>query len=300
MIISIVGAGALGKTYGGLLAQQHEVHYLMRSEYAQVKREGGFTLVFPPPQNSMQIEAPLLHQDAKTLPPSDLVIISTKTTANHELGALLGHCIKENTLVLVIQNGIGNEEWISQLVPHNPLICGVSSMKATRLENNTVEIAYIAELRLAPFQAATEKQCEIIEQAFAATSPAIPVKAYQSYKEIRWRKLIWNVPFSALSIIYQQDTQVLATRQPYVSIVRALMNEVADIAKADGVTISQEHMAKMLEATQKSGPYYPSMYFDSIQGKPIEKEYIIDNVLALARQYHIETPMLNLIQTNLN
>jgi len=42
------------------------------------------------------------------------------------------------------------------------------------------------------------------------------------------------------------------------------------------------------------------MYFDSLQGKPIEKEYIIDNVLVLARQYHIETPMLNLIQTNLH
>lgn len=300
MIISIIGAGALGKTYGGLLAQHHEVHYLVRSEYEQIKHDHGFTLAFQHPEQVLHIKNPLIYQEAKMLPASDLVMISTKTTANHEIELLLSHCLKENTIVLIIQNGIGNEEWISQFTPKNPVICGVSSMKAQRLDNNTVDIAYIAELRISPFSVANQMHCEIIQNSFQATLPSVPVKIFQNYKEIRWRKLMWSVPFAALSIIYRQDTQTLATSQPYVSIVQALMNEVADIAHAEGIPMTQEYMTKMLEVTRKAGKYYPSMYYDYIQGKPIEKEYIIDNVLALARQHQLNTPMLNLIESHLD
>ncbi len=299
MIISIIGAGALGKTYGGLLAPHHDVHYLLRSEYAQIHRQQAFDLYFKDQDKQLTIEHPKLHQTAQTLPPSDLVIITAKSTENAQIASLLTSCLAEKSVVLIIQNGIGNEEWISQFTQGCQVVCGVSTMGAHRIEGCAVEIEYIGELRVAPFKTADRTGCDFIQTAFQGSMPQVPVRFFDNYKEIRWRKLMWNVPFSSLAIIYQQDTQKLATNQPFVSIVQSLMRELQDVAKADGVILTQEYIFKMLDATRTAGSYYPSMYYDYVQGKPIEKEYIIDNVLRVARVYQLNTPMLNLIESHL-
>ena len=299
MIISIIGSGAIGKTYGGLLSLANiEVHYLMRSEYDAIKKSGYFNLQFQDPVQTIRIEQPLIHDNPLTLPPSDLVIIALKTTFNHEIASLLTNCLKPNTTVLIIQNGIGNEEWISGFTGSCPLICGISTVGAYRVDPITVDIAFLGDLKLAPYQIKDLDTCKLLAETLSGALNK-PVVVSNSYKEIRWHKLLWNVPFASLSIIYDKDTQTLASMQPFVSIVRNLINEVIEVAAADGVKITNAYSEKMLTATQKVKNYYPSMYRDYVQGKAIEKEYIIDNVLKIARKHDINTPMLNLIESNL-
>lgn len=299
MIVSILGAGAIGKTYGGLLSLVNiEVHYLMRSEYADIKKSGYFNLQIQDPLQTIRIEQPIIHIDPLTLPPSDLVIIALKTTFNHEISLLLKNCLKPNTTVLIIQNGIGNEEWISGFTGNCPLICGISTVGAYRVEPLTVEIAFLGDLKIAPYRMKDLDTCNALaETLFGALKK--PVVVHNNYKEIRWYKLLWNVPFASLSIIYNKNTETLASTQPYVSIVRNIINEVIEVAAADGVKITNDYSEKMLLASQKTKNYYPSMYRDYVEGKAIEKEYIIDNVLKIARKYDIRTPMLNLIESNL-
>ncbi|MBI2792477.1 MAG: ketopantoate reductase family protein [Gammaproteobacteria bacterium] len=299
MRISIIGAGALGKTYGGLLSLlNHDVHYLMRSEYVQTKTTGYFNLHFIEQQKIIKIENPQVYQSATDLPPSDLVIISLKTTENKNIAALLTSCLSTQSIIVILQNGIGNEEWISKFTGNCPIITGVSTTGAYREESSTVMIPFLGELRLAPFAKQYKSDCEKVAELFQQ-STMIPVRIYDNYKEIRWLKLLWNVPFASLSVIYSKDTQTIASNQPYATIANSLIDEVRDIAKSEGVEISKEYVAKMLEMTKKVKNYFPSMYQDYVQGKPIEKEYIIDNVLAIARSHDVRTPMLNLIASHL-
>lgn len=299
MIISIIGSGALGKIYGGLLAKaDNQVHFLMRSEYDAIKSSQYFNLSFIDPQQIVRIENPILHDQAKSLPISDLVIIALKTTENTHVASLLSGCLKEDTMVLVIQNGIGNEEWISRFTGKSPLICGISTVGAYRADPLTVDIAFMGDLKIAPYQIKDLELCKSLSLPLS-TALKQPVQVYDNYKEIRWHKLLWNIPFASLSIIYDKTTNILASTQPYATIVRNVMSEVVEIAASDGVKISQEYIEKMLAATQKSKNYYPSMYRDYVEGKAIEKEYFIDNVLAIAKKHDIKTPMLNLIESKL-
>lgn len=299
MIISIIGSGALGKIYGGLLAKaDNQVHFLMRSEYDAIKSSQYFNLSFIDPQQIVRIENPILHDQAKSLPISDLVIIALKTTENTHVASLLSGCLKEDTMVLVIQNGIGNEEWISRFTGKSPLICGISTVGAYRADPLTVDIAFMGDLKIAPYQIKDLELCKSLSLPLS-TALKQPVQVYDNYKEIRWHKLLWNIPFASLSIIYDKTTNILASTQPYATIVRNVMSEVVEIAASDGVKISQEYIEKMLAATQKSKNYYPSMYRDYVEGKAIEKEYFIDNVLAITKKHDIKTPMLNLIESKL-
>ncbi len=300
MIISVIGAGALGKSYGGLLAlSHHEVHYLVRSEYEAIQKKGFFSLEFKNTNETLKIKQPRLYTKASELPPSDVVIIALKTTENKHIESLLSSCLKKDTIVLIIQNGIGNEEWISQFTGDSPVICGVASMGAFRVAPAQVEIPITGELRLAPYKKENLPLCEKIQALFKECPVSFPIIINESYKELRWHKLLWNVPFSSLSIIYSQDTATLASTQPYASIVRNFMGEVVDIAKSEGVIISPDTITKMLAFTASVKDYYPSMFRDFTQGKSIEKEYIIDNVLKIAQKNGIKTPVLSLIENHL-
>ncbi len=299
MIVSIIGSGAVGKSYGGLLSlAKTEVHYLMHSEYAKIHQSGYFNLQFQDPLQTIRIESPIIHSDPRKLPPSDLIIISLKTTENQSIASLLQSCLKADSTVLIIQNGIGNEEWISGFTQNCSVICGISTIGAYRSDANNVQVSFFGELKLAPYQLKDMEICKALSETLSGALKK-PVPVYNNYKEIRWQKLLWNIPFASLSIIYDQNTETLASMQPYVSIVRNLMNEVIEVAAADGVKIPKDFSEKMLTASQKAKNYYPSMYRDYVEGKPIEKEYIIDNVLKIARKHDIQTPMLNLIETNL-
>src|SRR3954463_7378778 len=114
-VIAVVGAGAVGAYYGGRLAQHgHDVHFLLRSDYKHVAKHGwtirschgDFTL----PPGTMHV-----YENPARMPKADWVIVTLKATANDQLEQLVAPLIKENTSILTMQNGLGNEEHLAQL-----------------------------------------------------------------------------------------------------------------------------------------------------------------------------------------
>jgi len=301
MKISIIGAGALGKTYGGLLALSgQDVNFLMHSEYPQIKEAGCFYLNFSETQERCTVQAPHSYNHALELPPSDLIVISLKTTENDKLSSLLSACLTEKSVILIIQNGIGNEEFISRLTGDCPIICAISSMGASRSDAVNVQVSYAGALKLAPFRSNAIMACSQIQNLFGNLPVSIPIKIYEHYKELRWHKLAWNVPFGALSIIFDKTTDVLSKDEPYLTIVRHLISEITDIARSEGVTFQNLNPQDWISFTQKTQGYYPSIYRDLKEGKALEKEYIFDNVLKIAKKNNIVAPYLSLCTQFLN
>lgn len=289
LIISIIGSGALGKTYGGILALGgHDVHFLMKSEYEKICEAQGFELNFLKLEKKVQVH-PKIYLEANKLPPSDLVIIALKTTQNSQIRELLSSCLQKNTVLLVMQNGIGNEEYFSSIFPENPIIAGVSTFGVTREDPLHTKIHNIGELRLAPFKLDYSQHCEEIYAQFqnAVDKNFLKhfVKIFKNHREIRWRKLLWNTVFGPLSIIHDKPVNRLVT--DYKEKVIELMFEIKKIAFCDGVNIEDNYIHKVIEETLLQLNYYPSMYVDYKNGKAIEKEYLLNNVLKASNQHNI-------------
>jgi 2-dehydropantoate 2-reductase len=106
---SIIGMGAIGGYYGGRLAQAgREVHFLLHSDYQYVLQKGLRV-------DSCDGDFYLPHINAyaapKDMPKTDVVIVSLKSVKNHDvLPELLRPIIHQNSIVVLIQNGIGLEE----------------------------------------------------------------------------------------------------------------------------------------------------------------------------------------------
>lgn len=300
MKIAVIGAGAVGKSIGGLLqAANHEVHYLVRSEFSALKSRGLFTLHFAETNISLKISPIYVYNKAEQLPKVDLVLITTKTTENQHLVPLVTPCLGAQTTLLIVQNGIGNEEALEEMFPHHPLICGITSIAASRTDVENVEIACLGELRLAPIHQRAEAVCQNISETLNAATLSPKIILSDSYKSIRWHKLIWNAAFNPLSVIFNKTSDILAIQEPYLTIVRHIFEEVRQTAACESISISEEFTKHLLEHTAHLKSYWPSMYYDFQKGKQLEVEYILGNLIKIADKHHLTLPCLTLVRSHI-
>src|SRR5581483_10836206 len=109
--IAIVGSGALGSYYGAKLVRQGvDVRFLMRADLEAVRRDG---LSVREKGEEWKVSAQAFGSTAE-IGPVDLVVIGLKTTANADLARLIPPLLHEETLLLTLQNGLGNEELLAQ------------------------------------------------------------------------------------------------------------------------------------------------------------------------------------------
>jgi 2-dehydropantoate 2-reductase len=105
MRYAVIGSGAIGGYYGGRLAQSgQEVHFLLRSDYDYVKTHG---LQVDSCDGSFHLKQVLAYDKTNDMPQVDVVLVCLKSINNHKLRDMLPPLLKKDTLVVLIQNGIG-------------------------------------------------------------------------------------------------------------------------------------------------------------------------------------------------
>ena len=128
---AIIGTGAVGGYYGGLLQKSGlEVHFLLHSDYEYVKRNG---LTVDSVNGDFQLPQVNAYNDPQKMPRCDVVIVSLKTTANRNLKNILPHVVKAGGVVLTLQNGLGSDEEIASLIGPERVIGGLSFLCSNKV-----------------------------------------------------------------------------------------------------------------------------------------------------------------------
>jgi len=128
---AIIGTGAVGGYYGGLLQKAGlDVHFLLHSDFEFVKRNG---LTVESVNGDFRLPQVNAYNDPKQMPRCDVVIVSLKTTANAILKDVLPYVVKENGIVLTLQNGLGSDEEIASIVGAERVIGGLSFLCSNKV-----------------------------------------------------------------------------------------------------------------------------------------------------------------------
>ena len=110
--IAVVGSGAIGGYYGAKLAYYgRDVHFLMRGDLQPVRR---FGLAIKSKSENIRVAKVNCYNSSEEIGPCDLVLIALKATANDALLELIPPLLHERTMLLTLQNGLGNEEFLSR------------------------------------------------------------------------------------------------------------------------------------------------------------------------------------------
>lgn len=289
-VIAIVGTGALGSYYGGRLAQHGlPVHFLMRSGLAAAKERGLVVhsvdgdFVIPPAQLH-------LYELAEQMPKADLVIITLKTTANPSFRQLLTPLVKENTQILTLQNGLGNEELLAELFGADRIIGGVAFVCINRMADFSIHHMDHGQIKIADFRGNSGRRARDI--AALLTASGIRCVALDDLRQTRWEKLVWNVPFNGLGAVMDKTTDLLIATPGGRELVKSLMNEVIQTASKLGVSLPPDIAQQKIEATKSMGSYRTSMQIDRQEGRPMEIEAILHKPLLAAQSCGVLTPYL--------
>lgn len=301
--IGVIGAGALGAFYGARLARAGaDVCFLFRGDYEAVRERG---LMVHSIDGDFHLR-PQIARDAGELGPCDLLLIGLKAFHNAALPALLAPTVTPRTLVLTLQNGLGNEEAIARTLTRlehpaagegeiSPAaaartIGGVAFLGSNRIAPGVIQHTAYGWLRLARFNGPADETLRSIAELFRGAG--VEAEVFDSLRFIRWSKLVWNVPYNGLGVAAAADTRVIMDDPELRAITRGLMEEVVAIAAAEGAQIEPGFIDHMLEITDKLGPYRTSMQVDYESGRPLELEALLGEPLRCARRAGIAAPRM--------
>ena len=295
MIYSIIGTGGIGGYYGGRLAQHgHEVHFLLHSDYDHVREHG---LQVDSANGSFHLSHPLIHNDAATMPLSDVVLVCLKTINNHLLPQLLAKVADEHTIVILIQNGIGVEEDVQAALPHLQLVAGLAFICTAKVAPGHISHQCYGQINLASYSCTEESRLQQIADVFSAAD--IPAHIVE-YREARWKKAVWNMPFNGMTVALQTQTDLLLSNAATRQLIREQMMEIVAAARQQGIQgVDEDFVETMINMTDVMTPYSPSMKLDYDNHRPMEIHYIYSRPLQIAREAGMPMPKLEMLEAEL-
>ncbi len=306
MKIAVVGCGALGSYYGAKLCRDgHEVHFLLRSDYEVVRRQG---VQIQSVDGDFHVQ-PRCAREPEEIGPADLVMVGLKTTANGEFKRLLTPLVGRHTAVATLQNGLGNEAQIAALFGAEKTLGGLCFVCLNRIAPGHIHHLGQGAIVLGEFQRPSTPRTRQIAEAIRHSG--VFCKTTENLEQAHWEKLVWNIPFNGLGVAsvagYQAmldgkvdrtnlgcclGTDDLLADPRWVDLLRELMLETIAAANALGYAVPESLAEKNLALTAKMGHYCASTLIDFEQGKPLELESLFLEPLRQAWRAGVPTPRL--------
>ncbi|MDQ6860122.1 MAG: 2-dehydropantoate 2-reductase [Verrucomicrobiota bacterium] len=269
--IAVVGAGAIGGYYGAKLAYfGRDVHFLMRGDLREVRR---FGIRVRGKAETFRLAKVNAHSSSEEIGPCDLVLIAVKTTANQELVRLIPPLLKENTMLLTLQNGFGNEQFLARYFGAERVMGALCFVCLIRTAPGVIEQYGHGRIVLGEYGGYPRPRTHDVSWEFKRSGVVCTVA--ENLMRERWRKLVWNIPFNGISIVAGGvDTAVIMANDQLRAEVLALMDEVIDAANKCGTPLPTAEALEQMKRTEKMGPYKPSTLIDFEAGRPLEVEAI--------------------------
>ncbi len=290
MTIAILGAGALGCYYGARLAEAgHEVRFIMRSAYEPVKEHG---LRVSSVEGDIFLPHPQVFRTPESCGPVNLVIVCWKTTCNDKLATALPPLLHEGTRVITLQNGMGNAEAISAIVPAERVFIGLCFVCAMMPEPGNINHLEGGDIQFAPAMPTEEGLLQAEEFASLFAAARIRTRAFLHAEQILWCKLSWNIPFNGLCLAHGGiSIRRLFTMPEEVTRARAIMEEVCLTAQMRGYPLPLDIVQQQMERTGRMGEFIPSSAVDYNLGRPVEYQAIWGSTLARAAEVNAPVPV---------
>jgi 2-dehydropantoate 2-reductase len=287
--------GAIGGYYGGKLAKaEREVHFLLHSDYQYVLQNG---LRIDSCDGDFYLPHINAYAATKDMPKTDVIIVGMKSVKNHDvLPELLRPIVHENSIVILIQNGIGLEDDLQKEFPRLQIVAGLAFICSAKVGPGHVSHQCYGNINLGNYSCQQEKFEVLLQDMTDAGIQAAEV----AYMEARWKKAVWNMPFNGMTVALNTSTDQLLKNAATRQLIYDQMLEVIGAANALGVkTLTSEFADKMMQMTDEMVPYSPSMKLDFDYHRPMEIEYLYSRPIAEAKKVGFEMPKLAMLEAEL-
>jgi 2-dehydropantoate 2-reductase len=290
--IAIVGSGAIGSYYGTKLAcGGSDVHFLMRGDLSEVRQKG---LYVRGKGGNFRVAEANCYNSTKEIGACDLVVIAVKTTSNADLVDLIPPLLHERTMLLTLQNGLGNEEFLAKHFGAKRVLGELCFICLRRISRTEIERYDYGHIVIGEYGRKPSERTHAIASQFSVCGIKCSVATDLVLEHLR--KLVWNIPFNGLSILAGGiDTAAILADEALYRVMLALMDEVIDAANKCGHALETAAAHEQIKRTEEMGKYKPSTLLDWQAGKRLEVEAIWGEPLRRAAAAGANTPRLEIV-----
>ena len=281
MKIIILGAGGIGSLVGALISKDNDVLLIGRKEHVDKINNEGLELKGCLNEN-FKLKA---EENIKEIEENDLIILSTKATANEELLDDIKDKISESNILLVLQNGLGNEDQIKKIVNCH-VIRGIITSGTTFLEPGTVECSNLGDLFI-------EKSEQSKKLADIFNNTGIKTQIAEDMKERIWKKVIVNCVMNTMTAILKVKNGELAK---IPDVAKSIIDECVEVADKEDLELDNNQMFEFVMKTMDaSAENKSSMFQDILKGRKTEIDFLNGKVVELGKKHNIKTPVSEML-----
>ncbi|AYY59807.1 ketopantoate reductase family protein [Burkholderia multivorans] len=303
MRIAILGAGAMGSLFGGLLAESGEDVTLIDVNDAHLDaiRRDGLRIDDDRGERRITTLQALRPEaaNASADTPFDLLIVFTKSL--HTRVALDGvrALLTPHAHVLTLQNGLGNVETLNAFVPLERILVGVTTWPADLAGPAHVLSHGAGTIRMMTADGAASPFAAAVADALSRAGLACTLDA-DVWAAI-WEKVAFNAALNTLCAVTRRTVDQLGEHHDGPRLAQAIVAETAAVARAKGIAVDAARIARNVEhAIREHRGHRPSMLQDVLAGRRTEIDAIGGKVVAAAREVGLAVPhtetMLSLVR----
>jgi 2-dehydropantoate 2-reductase len=294
MKITIVGPGAMGCLFAGLLSKHktgNEIWLLDKSaERARRIKSTGIII-----EGSTNIKQPVnITADAKSIGISELVLIFTKSYDTESALSSIKPVLGNETNVLSLQNGIGNLQLIKDAVGEDRTVCGITSHGATYISEGRLKHAGIGETIIGKPNGKIFRDLRHISNLL--NDSGINTKMSKDINSVIWSKLVINSGINPFSAICRIPNGALLKHEGIKELMRQAVIESTKTAKKNKIKLIYDDPLQKVESVCKvTSDNISSMLQDILRRKRTEADFINGAISRYAKSAGIKTPVNDMI-----
>ena len=289
--IAVVGAGAMGCLFGGLLAEgglDVTLVDVLQEHVDRINRDG-LRIVGYGGDRSIPVRA---TTEPSGLPAVDVLFVQCKAPYTKEAVRRVLHLLRDDSVAISFQNGLGNEENIGEVVGMERVLGGVTAQGAAVEGLGAVRNFGNLPTHIGEMGGGLSERAQRI--AAALDRAGLQTTAVPDIRQAIWKKLLANIAISPTSAITNMTIkQVFAVPELRETAFEAL-DEAVEVARAEGVELNAVETREVIDqiaGPTGTGDNKSSLCVDIINRRPCEIDVISGAVVQLGRKHGIPTPV---------
>jgi 2-dehydropantoate 2-reductase len=285
MKIAVMGAGAVGCYYGGMLARAgHDVVLIGRPQHVEAIERQGLRLETQTFDERIRVSA---STEASAVLGAQLVLFCVKSTDTESGAAAIKPHLEPDALVLSLQNGVENADRLRAILPREV----------------AAAVVYIPEPKwpaqdmsgiMAGANWSSSRRWPVMTSR-ALIAAGVPTDISGNVRGALWAKLVLNCAYNALSAITQLPYGRLVKGEGIIAVMRDIVDECVAVANADGVTLPGDVDAAVRKIAETMAGQYASTAQDLARGRRSEIDHLNGLIVRRGEALGVATPANRLL-----